>query len=98
MSRYYQAKEKCKDSIQYNIMISGLTHSITKQESFKAPFDAPMEAPNSIFGRFFREKYLLAVARSMEDSFLGNLDHRAFVERKQSLGITHSCSLLETKS
>ena len=66
--------------------------------SFKDPFDALMEAPNSVFGRFCREKYLLAVARSMEDSFLGNLDHRAFVERKQSLGITHSCSLLETKS
>jgi len=62
-------------------MISGLTHSITKQESFKDPFDALMEAPNSVFGRFCREKYLLAVARSMEDSFLGNLDHRAFVER-----------------
>jgi len=49
--------------------------------SFKDPFDALMEAPNSAFGRFCREKYLVAVPRSMEDSFLGNLDHRAFVER-----------------
>jgi len=49
--------------------------------SFKDPFDALMEAPNSAFGRFCREKYLVAVPRSMEDSFMGNLDHRAFVER-----------------
>ncbi|CAL4946800.1 unnamed protein product [Urochloa decumbens] len=49
--------------------------------SFKDPFDALMEAPNSAFGRFCREKYLVAVPRTMEDSFYGNLDHRAFVER-----------------
>jgi hypothetical protein len=49
--------------------------------SFKDPFDALMEAPNSAFGRFCREKYLVAVPRTMEDSFFGNLDHRAFVER-----------------
>ncbi|OEL19836.1 hypothetical protein BAE44_0019155 [Dichanthelium oligosanthes] len=49
--------------------------------SFKDPFDALMEAPNSAFGRFCREKYLVAVPWSMEDSFFGNLDHRVFVER-----------------
>ncbi|KAL5219943.1 hypothetical protein ABZP36_024656 [Zizania latifolia] len=48
--------------------------------SSKYPFDALMEAPNSNFGRFCRAKYLAAMPRSMEDSFFGNLDHRAFVE------------------
>ncbi|KAL6616290.1 hypothetical protein ACP70R_038560 [Stipagrostis hirtigluma subsp. patula] len=47
---------------------------------FKDPFDALVEAPNSTFGRFCREKYLVAVPCSMEDSFLGNLNHRAFIE------------------
>ncbi|KAL6853759.1 hypothetical protein ACP4OV_019788 [Aristida adscensionis] len=47
---------------------------------FKDPFDALAEAPNSTFGRFCREKYLVAVPCSMEDSFFGNLDHRAFIK------------------
>jgi hypothetical protein len=48
--------------------------------SFKDPFDALVESPNSTFGKFCREKYLVAVPSNMEDSFFGNLDHRAFVE------------------
>ncbi|WVZ68366.1 hypothetical protein U9M48_017315 [Paspalum notatum var. saurae] len=48
--------------------------------SFEDPFDALVEAQNSAFGRFCREKYLVAVPWSMEDSLFGNLDHRAFVE------------------
>ncbi|XP_062186644.1 protein GRAVITROPIC IN THE LIGHT 1-like [Phragmites australis] len=48
--------------------------------SFRDPFDALVEAPNSTFGRFCQEKYLVAVPRSMENSFFGNLDHRAFIE------------------
>ncbi|KAL5229066.1 hypothetical protein ABZP36_017331 [Zizania latifolia] len=47
--------------------------------SFSDPFDALMEAPNSNFGRFCRAKYLAAVPCSMEDSFFGNSNHRAFV-------------------
>lgn len=48
--------------------------------SFRDPFDALVEAPNSAFGRFCREKYLVAVPCSMEVSFFGNKDHRAFIE------------------
>jgi hypothetical protein len=48
--------------------------------SFRDPFDALMSDPDSSFGRYCRAKYLVAVPRSMEDSFFGNLDHRAFVE------------------
>ena len=48
--------------------------------SFKDPFDALVESPNSNFGKFCREKYLVAVPSNMEDSFFGNLDHRAFVK------------------
>ena len=48
--------------------------------SFKDPFDALMTDPDSSFGRYCRAKYLVAVPQSMEDSFFGNLDHRAFVE------------------
>jgi hypothetical protein len=48
--------------------------------SFKDPFDALVEAPDSAFARFCREKYLVAVPSSMEVSFFGNTDHRAFVE------------------
>ena len=48
--------------------------------SFRDPFDALMSDPDSSFGRYCREKYLVAVPQSMEDSFFGNLDHRAFIE------------------
>ncbi|XP_047055101.1 protein GRAVITROPIC IN THE LIGHT 1-like [Lolium rigidum] len=48
--------------------------------SFRDPFDALMSDPDSNFGRYCRAKYLLAVPQSMENSFFGNLDHRAFVE------------------
>ncbi|GJM92716.1 hypothetical protein PR202_ga09209 [Eleusine coracana subsp. coracana] len=48
--------------------------------SFTDPFDALVEAPNSAFGRFCREKYLVAVPCSMEVSFFGSKDHRAFIE------------------
>jgi hypothetical protein len=48
--------------------------------SFMDPFDSLVEAPNSGFGRFCREKYLVAVPGRMEVSFFGNMDQRAFVE------------------
>ncbi|KAK1667496.1 hypothetical protein QYE76_055655 [Lolium multiflorum] len=48
--------------------------------SFRDPFDALMSDPDSNFGRYCRAKYIVAVPQSMEDSFFGNLDHRAFVE------------------
>ncbi|XP_077216308.1 protein GRAVITROPIC IN THE LIGHT 1-like [Tasmannia lanceolata] len=45
----------------------------------KDPFDALIENPDSNFGRFCRSKYLSVVHSSMEQSFFGNLDQRAFV-------------------
>jgi flagellar biosynthesis chaperone FliJ len=43
------------------------------------PFDVLITYPNSDFSMFCREKYLDAIPKEMEDSFFGNLDHRAFL-------------------
>ncbi|XP_027337492.1 protein GRAVITROPIC IN THE LIGHT 1-like [Abrus precatorius] len=46
---------------------------------FDDPIDALMENPDSDFSKFCRTKYLLVVHSTMEESFFGNLDHRALI-------------------
>ncbi|KAG6534283.1 protein GRAVITROPIC IN THE LIGHT 1-like [Zingiber officinale] len=43
------------------------------------PLDILSQSPNSVFGKFSREKYLLLVHPKMEASFFGNLDQRNHV-------------------
>ncbi|CAI9781594.1 unnamed protein product [Fraxinus pennsylvanica] len=43
------------------------------------PLDAVGQSPDSIFGKFCRNKYLVVVHPKMEASFFGNLDQRNYV-------------------
>lgn len=43
------------------------------------PLDMVGQSPDSIFGKFCRSKYLVAVHPKMEASFFGNLDQRNYV-------------------
>ncbi|KAG0474323.1 hypothetical protein HPP92_014009 [Vanilla planifolia] len=43
------------------------------------PLDVLSQSPDSVFGKFCRNKYLLVVHPKMESSFFGNLDQRNFV-------------------
>ncbi|MED6213015.1 hypothetical protein PIB30_089169 [Stylosanthes scabra] len=46
---------------------------------FDDPIDALIANPDSDFAKYCQAKYLLIVHPKMEESFFGNLDHRAFI-------------------
>lgn len=79
-------RKYCVEAYFARAMLAATKEEYFSMDSFyrvmssKDPFDALVESPNSAFGRFCREKYLVAVPSTMEVSFLGTLDHRAFVE------------------
>lgn len=43
------------------------------------PLDILSQSPDSVFGKFCRNKYLMVVHQKMESSFFGNLDQRNYV-------------------
>ncbi|KAF3321838.1 IRK-interacting protein [Carex littledalei] len=67
------------------VMLSGVQEEFISIHHFDLvmgildPFEVLISNPNSDFSIFCREKYLDAIPKEMEDSFFGNLDHRAFL-------------------
>ncbi|XP_078181240.1 protein GRAVITROPIC IN THE LIGHT 1-like [Carex rostrata] len=73
------------DSYLSRVMLSGAHEKFISMDHFDRvmgildPFEVLITDPNSEFSMFCREKYLDAIPKEMEDSFFGNLDHRAFL-------------------
>ncbi|CAJ1960557.1 unnamed protein product [Sphenostylis stenocarpa] len=55
------------------------SYDVSDIMKFDDPIDVLMENPNSDFSKFCGAKYLMVFHPTMEESFFGNLDHRALI-------------------
>lgn len=74
----FEEKTFCVDTGDLNVSNEGFFHQFLAIRAMD-PLDVLSQNPDSIFGRFCRNKYLLIIHPKMESSFFGNVDQRNYV-------------------
>ncbi|PKU63830.1 protein GRAVITROPIC IN THE LIGHT 1 [Dendrobium catenatum] len=74
----FEEESFCVDTGDLNVSNEGFFHQFLAIRAMD-PLDVLSQNPDSIFGRFCRNKYLLIIHPKMESSFFGNVDQRNYV-------------------
>ncbi|XP_020576066.1 uncharacterized protein LOC110021776 [Phalaenopsis equestris] len=75
----FEEESFCVDTGDLNVSNEGFFHQFLAIRAMD-PLDVLSQNPDSIFGRFCRNKYLSIIHPKMESSFFGNVDQRNYVK------------------